>query len=153
MKRRQDYAKRFGRGSDRRHRLLGRLFVGSKNSPTALIFSDSRIKDVQSKKKQSKKKKETSQHNPTHPHIRRTLVTTPDSGVVEGLQRSIVLKRPNGRVQTVLAGAVGRRLGQEGETVEVAVPSDRTGGCKGGGEDGCSGGKDGLGGGGGESGL
>lgn len=147
MKRRQDYAKRFGRGSDRRHRLLGRLFVGSKNSPTALIFSDSRIKEA----KQEKKK--TSQHNPTHPHIRRTLVTTPDSGVVEGLQRSIVLKRPNGRVQTVLAGAVGRRLGQEGETVEVAVPRDRTGGCKGGGEDGCSGGKDGLGGGGGESGL
>lgn len=64
-----------------------------------------------------------------------------------------MLKRPNGRVQTVLAGAVGRRLGQEGETVEVAVPSDRTGGCKSGGEDGCSGGKDGLGGGGGESGL
>lgn len=65
-----------------------------------------------------------------------------------------MLKRPHGRVQTVLGGAVGRRLGQEGEAVEMAVPRDRTGGCKGGGEDGCPGGQDGLGGrGGGESGL
>lgn len=64
-----------------------------------------------------------------------------------------MLKRPRGRVKTVFGSGVGRSLGQERETIEVTIPSDRTGGGKGRGEDGCSGGKDRLGGSGGESGL